>query len=79
MKITGLPPRPLRTLKRPEAFLDTFLRGVELVARTRVVDRVMNPRTRQWEKTQKEVWYSLIDGFEGISAGLPFVLRGRRE
>lgn len=82
-KITGLRPPPIPAGKKPERFLNLFLSGVVLRARTRVVERRMDEKTRTWIERPKETWYSVIDQFGGdggspIVAGRPFVLRGRR-
>ena len=76
--VTG---RPLKTVPKrsPRAILGAFLKDVQVLAKTRIVNRRMDRESREWVTTPKEEWYSVIDHIVKLEAGCPRVLQERRK
>jgi len=76
--VTG---RSLKTIPdwSPRTILSTFLKDVQVLAKTRVVNRRMDHQARKWIPTPEEDWYSVIDRIVKRTAGWPRVLQQRKK
>ncbi len=61
--------------RRARRYLGSFLKDIQVEARTHVVARRMDRQSRKWVGTPEDARYSVIDLIESCTAGCPRVLR----
>ena len=63
--------------RRARLYLGSFLRKVQVEVRTRVVNKQMDRKTREWVETKPSDWYSVVDRILSRTAGVPRILKRR--